>query len=679
VNQPGKAPRIESARRRRAGLGGVTALLLTLAPVAVLLSMTLVRPAWALPVGIASAVSTTAGALWHERTPYARWLALVGLVLVPIAAFDRLATLPALTLGILCALSVLVWLLWDLPIAGRAGVVDYEPSAGARRLAALRAASLSSLLIGFLVTSTLGVSGLLAPAVVVVCFVVAFAFVAIWLFGPAPRRARWLIGTTALVAVGGGILFRGGGALASLALVPGLALLVARADADESQSPPWLSAIVDHPSRLVVTTFLALSLVGTALLVLPISSASGASIAFIDAIFTAVSAVCVTGLIVLDTPTAFSAVGQFAILLLIQVGGLGIMSFYTVALQFLGRRLSLRHELTVAGAAGVADAGSLFGALRRVLIVTFSAELVGAALLFVGFTRAGDGVGLALWRALFTAISGFCNAGFALQSDSLVGYQSNPIVLYTVAGLIVLGGLSPLAITLLPELVRRRRIPIQVKLIYAATACLLLFGTIAFAAFEWSGSLAHLSRLDRAHNAWFQSVTLRTAGFNSIELGETHTATRTLMIVLMLVGGSPGGTAGGLKTTTATVLVLAVVAAMRGRSQVIAFGRRIEHTSVYKATAVATVGILTTLAGIIALELTQQMPFDVGVFEVVSAIGTVGLSLGGTLLLDEVGKVIVTACMFLGRVGPLTLFLFLADRADTSTAWAYPPEDVDVG
>jgi trk system potassium uptake protein len=678
VTGPNTAAGIDSARRSPAALGGVTALLLTLSPLTVLLSATLVRAAWAMPVGVGAAAATAVGALWHEKNPRAGWLALGGLSLVPLAAFDRLITAPALTLGIACVLALLVWLLWDVPIARRAGVIEHEASAGARRLAALRAASVSSLLIWFFVSTIIGLSGTLAPAVVVVCFIVAMAFVAVWLLGSGSSRARWLIGSAALLAATGAVLLDGGIAIASLALAPSVSLLAARRELHELQAPPWLSAVIDHPSRLVVSTFLGLALAGAALLALPISSVRGTSIGLTDSVFTAVSAVCVTGLVVLDTPSAFSGFGQAAILLLIQVGGLGIMSFYTVALQFFGRRLSLRHELTVAGAAGVAGSSSLFGALRRVLVVTFSAELAGAVLLFFAFWSAGDGAASALWRAVFTAVSAFCNAGFALQSNSLVDYQTNLVVLHTVALLIVLGGLSPLAIIALPALLRRRRTPIQVKLIYAATIFLLLFGTLAFAAFEWSDSLGQLSYWQRAHNAWFQSVTLRTAGFNSVELGETREATRSLMIVMMLIGGSPGGTAGGLKTTTLSVLVLAVVAAMRGRSQVVAFGRRIEHHSVYKAAAVATVGILSALAGIIALELTQQMPFDMGVFEVVSAIGTVGLSLGGTLLLDEVGKVIVTGCMFLGRVGPLTLFLFLADRR-THAGWNYPHEDVDVG
>jgi trk system potassium uptake protein TrkH len=489
-----------------------------------------------------------------------------------------------------------------------------------------------------------------------------------------PRFRRVLTGLL-VASVVGALVFSGTATIASLAVVPATALL--KVETVEPGKSGWLGALVDHPARLVVSTFAALCLSGTALLALPASSASGASIGLVDAAFTSISAVCVTGLIVLDTPNAFTGFGQAAILLLIQLGGLGIMSLYTVALQAFGKRLSLRHELTVAGAVG-AGAGRLFGALRRVLLVTASAELLGALLLGVAFRLGGDSLPQAIWRGVFTAVSAFCNAGFALQSDSLVAYQTNLLVMHTVAGLIVLGGLSPLALVLLPRFVRRAPTPLQVKLVYTATLSLLALGTAAYAAFEWSDSLGHLSRWQRLHNAWFQSVTLRTAGFNSVDLSETREVTRTLMLIFMFIGGSPGGTAGGLKTTTVAVLVLAVAAALRGRSHVVAFGRHIRHATVYKAAAVATLGALSVVTAIAAVQLTQTLPFDVGVFEVFSAIGTVGLSLGATARLDEVGKVLIMACMFMGRVGPLTLFLFLVDRRPDPD-WDYPDEDVDVG
>jgi len=456
-----------------------------------------------------------------------------------------------------------------------------------------------------------------------------------------------------------------------MSVVPAVAVLAA-----PGAGRGW-DYVVEHPARLLVTTFLTLCAFGTALLALPFAD-QGGDIAVLDAAFTAVSAVCVTGLIVLDTPDAFSGGGEAALLLLIQLGGLGIMSFYTAALSAIGSRLSLRHERAVAAAMSIADRGQLRGAIGRVLVVTAVAELAGAMLLSWRFLAAGDGLGQAVWRGLFTAVSAFCNAGFALQNDSLVAYQQDPLVLHTVGTLIVVGGLSPAVVLALPRLARREPVPLQVRLVVVTTAVLLLLGFVGYLAFEWSASLAGLDLWDRLHNAWFQSVTLRTAGFNSVEIVEATGATQTLMITLMFIGGSPGGTAGGAKTTTAAILVLAVVAALRRRPDAVAFSRRVEHVSVYRAAAVFTLGVLSAIAALVALQLTQAMPLEMVVFETFSALGTVGLSIGGTERLDAVGKVIVMACMFAGRVGPLTLFLFLAERPPSATL-RHPPEELDVG
>lgn len=662
---------------RGAHIGGTGAALLTLAPVAVLLASALTRPSWALPVGITSGSLIAIGGLWYERRALGRWMASAGFLLLPAASFERLRTSPALTLVVVSTVAIGVFSLWNVPLARRIGAVGEAPSAEERRLAALRGASLVALVAWTLAGTVPLPSTLIARASAAVALCVALGFVGSWTVRYARGTTRWTIGVAAVLGVAGAAVLPSGPGLASLALGPVVALLRA-APSVGAEAPSWLSVIVDRPARLVVTTFLALGALGTGLLTLPLAAADRQSIGFLDASFTSVSAVCVTGLIVLDTPRAFSAFGQAAILLLIQVGGLGIMSFYTVALQFLGRRLSLRHELTVAGAVGIEHSGRLFGALRRVLGVTFACELAGALVLTMAFARAGDPIPVAVWRGVFTAVSAFCNAGFALQTDSLMPYQTDLVVLHTVAALIVVGGLSPLALVSLPRLARRQPVLLQVKIVYAVTAILLVLGTLAFAAFEWSESLGHLTRWQRAHNAWFQSVTLRTAGFNSVDLNRTGEATRSLMMALMLIGGSPGGTAGGLKTTTTAVLVLAVVAALRGRSQVVAFGRHILHTSVYKAAAVATLGMLSVVTGIAAVQLTQKLAFDVAVFEVVSAIGTVGLTLGATAALDEVGKILIMVCMFMGRVGPLTLFLFLVDRRPEAD-WDYPDEAVDVG
>jgi trk system potassium uptake protein TrkH len=436
--------------------------------------------------------------------------------------------------------------------------------------------------------------------------------------------------------------------------------------------------VLSQPARLLVVTFLALCIAGTLLLALPAASTRPAGFSPLDAAFTAVSAVCVTGLIVLDTPNDFSGFGQAGILLLIQLGGLGIMTFSTAALGLLGRRLSLRHEGAVASVLSAGGRNELFRALRLLLSVTFVSEAAGAALLLPLFLREGDAWMQALWRAVFTSVSAFCNAGFALQSDSLVSYQQNPWILHIVALLIILGGLSPAVVVAIPDFLRGRRVAAQIKL--ALTTSLLLLGSGAFAvtAIEWNNTLAGLSFFDRLHNGWFQSVTLRTAGFNSIDIAAVHAPVLTLMMVWMFIGGSPGGTAGGIKTTTAALLMLAVGAAIRGRWDVIAFRRRIRTETVYKAAAIGTLGLGSLLLVVVALQLTQDLPGAMAPFEAVSALATVGLSAGGTARLDEVGKVVIMAAMFAGRVGPLTLFLFLSGRFEKSS-WEFPEERIDVG
>jgi trk system potassium uptake protein TrkH len=447
---------------------------------------------------------------------------------------------------------------------------------------------------------------------------------------------------------------------------------------DEREAPPLLGEVLEHPARLVVATFAALSICGSVLLALPASSAGDEQIGFLDAAFTAISATCVTGLVVVDTGSAFSVLGQGVVLVLIQVGGLGIMTFYTVALGALGRRLSLRHELAVAGAASIEDQAHLFRALGRVLVVTFVFEAIGAAILFLRFAMGSDSIEMATWRAVFTSISAFCNAGFALQPDSLISYNHDPAVLNVVGLLIVAGGLSPAVVLSLPAMRRGRVVPLQNRLILTVSAVLLVGAFVSYLAFEWSHSLEGLSFLHKLDNAWFQSITLRTAGFNSVDLTRTQPVTQAMMNATMFVGGSPGGTSGGIKTTTAALLLLAVVAALRGRPDATAFGRRVDHASVYKAAAVATIGVLSVLVAVIAVLLTQSMPANVALFEVVSALATVGLSLGGTAELDEIGKILIMICMFVGRIGPLTLFLFLMERRMT-TPFLLPDEQVDVG
>lgn len=456
------------------------------------------------------------------------------------------------------------------------------------------------------------------------------------------------------------------------------ALAVAAAVADGKRHlagwPDVLDALLATPATLMVVSFGLLAFVGSILLLLP--GATSSPISGLDALFTATSAVCVTGLAVLDTPGTFTGFGQLCLLLLIQVGGLGIMTFATAAAVYLGRRLGVREERVAAELLGSSQSRQdLRGALSIVLKVTFFTEALGAALLWPAFMRHGDGPLTALWRAVFTSVSAFCNAGFALQSDSLVPYQSDAFVLGVLSLVIVVGSLGPLVVVGLPRL--RRQGTLHARLVVAVSAILLVVPALLFIATEHDASLAGMGWVDTLSNAWFQSVTLRTAGFNSVDLTQIAPATWTLMILTMFVGGSPGSTAGGAKTTTLGVLLLAVAATVRGRPHAEAFGRRIPHRTVYEATAITTLGVLSAVVALFALQLTQRLPLRTALFEVVSALATVGLSIGGTAQLDGIGKILIILCMFAGRVGPLTLFLFLAGR--TQQGRRYPTEPVQVG
>jgi trk system potassium uptake protein TrkH len=478
------------------------------------------------------------------------------------------------------------------------------------------------------------------------------------------------------------------GALVAMACVAGLAYVWpperlrvwdarARSRPARGGGVEWIGPILSRPSRVLVVSFAALCVVGTLALELPGVAAGGGTIGWLDAAFTAVSAVCVTGLIVLDTPTALTGFGQAIVLALIQVGGLGIMVLSAAVLVLLGRRLSLSHERAAADLLGAKGRAGLVGSMRAILWVTVLTEASAAALLVPAFVAHGDGWGEAAWRAVFTSVSAFCNAGFALQSASLVPYAGSPWVLGVVGATIVVGGAGPAVVA--SRWLGGERVGVYVRLVVWTTAALIALPACAILALEWGGTLAGMSLVDKVANAVFQSVTLRTAGFNSIDLAAIHPATWTLMVGVMFVGGSPGSTAGGVKTTTAAVVVLAVAAVARGRERVEVWGREIATRTVLRAMAVVVVGVLSCGGALVAVQLTQELALDVAVFEVVSALATVGLSTGGTGALDEVGKLLIIGCMFAGRVGPLTLFVFLASRVSAGSSRRYPVEVVPVG
>ncbi|MEL6348431.1 MAG: potassium transporter TrkG [Myxococcota bacterium] len=455
-------------------------------------------------------------------------------------------------------------------------------------------------------------------------------------------------------------------------------LLLVR-DEEQSARLRWLLSFwISDQSRLLVTSFFALCGVGTVLLSLPFADAGGEGHALIDAAFTAVSAACVTGLAVLDTANDFSLFGLLVLAGLIQVGGLGIMTFAAAALLGSGGRLTLREEAAASDLLGASARADLPGALLRVFSVTLITEFVGALLLTPLFWLDGDRPLAAAWRAIFTSVSAFCNAGFALQRDSLTGYADAPLVMSIISGVIIVGGLGPAATVGIPQWIRGGRVSLTVRIVAIASLVLTVVPALMYLALEWSNTLAGMTPSQRLLNAVFQSVTLRTAGFNSVDLTAVSSATLIVMIVVMFIGGSPGSTAGGVKTTTIAVLLMGVFSTIRGQSVVQAFGRRIPQRTLNRANAIVAVATIGSIGATLAILVTQPLPLPVALFEVVSALATVGLSVGGTAELDSVGKVIIIGCMFTGRVGPITLFLFLT-QSRSAAPLHYPEEEVAIG
>lgn len=560
-----------------------------------------------------------------------------------------------------------------------------SPSDSPRQRRVRARAAICGALVTWLVGVPLGLGSDLAGQLAVgAAFGLAVARIAV---APLREPAIWRLprSLVLILAMAGAVLpvlaWRDPVALLSGLTVPSLLLLLLSREPRSSllsSSLPWWGVYLERPALLLTITFLGTCVLGGLLLSLPFSATQAWGISPLDALFTAVSATCVTGLIVLDTPQAFSPIGQTIILMLIQVGGLGIMTFSTAALIITHKRLSLRHEQAAAEILGSDGRGGLVTALRRVLVITFVAEGIGAALLTALFVRIGDAVPIAAWRGLFTAISAYCNAGFALQSDSLIAYQLWPSIIHVVGVLVILGGLGPVVLAEVPSMLRGRRGSLHARLVLTVSAVLLVGPALLIIFLEWHNTLTGLPGWERLTSAWFQSVTARTAGFNAVDMSTLHPATLTLTQALMFVGGSPGSTAGGIKTTTFALLFLVIVGALRGRDEISVFGWRLPSSSLYRAVAIFTLGVLAIFAATLALQLTQALAFPVALFEVISALGTVGLSIGGTEQLDGIGKIIVMVVMFAGRVGPLTLFLALFQEQER-TPWNRPTQEVAVG
>jgi trk system potassium uptake protein TrkH len=447
------------------------------------------------------------------------------------------------------------------------------------------------------------------------------------------------------------------------------------------------------PPQLFVGSFLTLILLGTVgFMVLP-GLYAGPPLNWVDALFTATSAVCVTGLIVVDTAEYFTTWGQAYILLLIQLGGLGIISFTSIIIAALGRRLSLRQEILTGGESDVVgeiDYRALTWAIFR---FTFVAEVIGGLLLYV-FWMPRFGWEGAVWHSVFHTVSAFCNAGFSTFTTSLEAFQSNVPLLMVVMTLIVFGGLGFLTLEELNLWRRKRkkegrfRLSVHSQIVLGTTALLIVGGWIAFTAFEWQNTLAGMSLGERLVNGLFASITPRTAGFNTIDYAQVETETNFLTIVFMMIGGSPGSTAGGIKTTTFALLGLLAWSRLQGTPTTSISGRTIPEATIQKAMSLFIVAFGIVTVGIFLYSVTEfadgvaatASPFLTYMFEAVSAFNTVGLSMGATGELSTPGRLCTVVLMFIGRVGTLTFVAAMArEPKRIKGGFRYAYEDVSIG
>jgi len=453
----------------------------------------------------------------------------------------------------------------------------------------------------------------------------------------------------------------------------------------------FVRSLTAHPARTVMLSFFLVIVTGTILLMLPFTTPDGAGLGFVDSLFTATSAVCVTGLIVVDTATAFSIWGKLVILLLIQAGGLGIMILSFFMAFILRRSLTVEDKFLISYMTSEKDMRNLGRSIKNIINITLIIEGAGAVLLFLGF-RTSLGTNLqTLFISVFHAISAFCNAGFSLFSDSLVGFQSNTLISLTVIVLIILGGLSFVVIMNLkgwlaagvPNLVKRKSFSIKglslnTRVVLLGTGTLLGLGMLLIYALEHRYSLANLDLKTQYLAAFFQSVTTRTAGFNTISMSGLRNPTYLLMMVFMFIGGASGSTAGGVKINSLALVLAYVNSLLKDKREVTLFNYALAKDLVLRALLILLFGLVSVLGGMLILSMTESAPFIQICFETVSAFGTVGLSAGITSALSIIGKYVIILLMFVGRIGPLTLLAAAAQRMK-QVQIEYPTGEILVG
>ena len=433
-------------------------------------------------------------------------------------------------------------------------------------------------------------------------------------------------------------------------------------------------------SRLIVYGFLALVVGGTLLLKLPWATMDGISL--VNAFFVAVSCVTVTGLSTVAIPEAFTHFGEVVTMVLIQLGGLGIMTVTTLAALLVGQRVGFRRLLAVSEE--TENAGSprnTLGLLFQIARITFAVELLGAVALSVGFVQAGLGLGEGVFQGLFHAIMAFCNAGFAtLPGDDLISYAGNWLVVGSLVCVITLGGLGFPVLVDLYHYRKDHRLSLHSRVVLITSAALVTVGVLSVAVMEWTNphTLGGEPVSTRAAMSLFQGVTPRTAGFQTVSYPQMREPTLVVQVVLMFVGTAPTSTGGGIKVTTLALVALIVVAQVRGQDTITLFWRTLPRPLIARALSVLAVASLLVLLSTVALMVSDGLELLPALFEVTSAFGTVGLSLDVTPDLSTFGKILISAVMFLGRVGPITFIVALAAR-QRPAQYKYPEEEIAIG
>lgn len=427
-----------------------------------------------------------------------------------------------------------------------------------------------------------------------------------------------------------------------------------------------LDSIIKSPIRMIVATFLSLCLLGGIILYMPFSG----NMDLIDSMFLAFSGVCVTGLATVSIDTNLTTFGQFVLLFLIQTGGFSIMSISSIIFLMLGKKMSLTYEKHARSMFSADSKQEVKKLLFLIFKYTFACELIGFLILSIKFYFNSKDFIYSIKNGLFLAISSFCNAGFTLFNDNLMSLNNDNTILLTISILIILGGIAPIIVLMFPKIFKNEKLDSMSLIVLNSTITLLILGTLIFFISEYGHLLNSLSLFDKITNSWFQSVTTRTAGFNSLNLNNLQNVTYALFLFLMIIGGSPGGMAGGIKTTTFSILLITAWNTFLSKKNIIR-NREIDSETVYKAIAMVLLYLSIVIISVIVLITTQTISQKELLFEAISAMGTVGLSIGATAKLDTVGKIVIIITMFLGRIIP-AIFVCHINSQIISSDLKYP-------